>query len=124
MNYTTYAKNFRSRRKALLKKANNQCERCGVPNRSFAFNREGEVYIIYLHAAHVFREQKGDPDALLVLLCPKCHSFFDHPRKKTTEEGKADWAFIGAVERRIAEQSQSSEQQEVSYGTIKAEQVV
>jgi hypothetical protein len=37
---------------------------------------------------------------------------------------KADLAFIGAVERRIAEQSQTTQQQEVLHGTIKTKQIV
>ena len=111
MKYTMYAKNFRSRRKELLRKANNRCERCGVANRSIAFNSEEEIYIIYLHAAHVFREQKGNPDALFVLLCPKCHYFFDHPRGDTPD-GLADWAFIGSIVARTLGEPDEQTQEE------------
>ncbi len=78
-------------------------------NRSFAFNREGEIYIIYLHVAHVF-DDKMNPDAPLIALCPKCHWFFDHPRGDTPE-GRADWAFIGSVVRQTV--GEILEQEEV-----------
>jgi len=44
-------------------------------------------------------------------------------RRKTMLK-KADWAFIGAVESRIAEYIQTTEQQEVLRGAIKIEQIV
>ena len=44
-------------------------------------------------------------------------------RRKTLLK-KADWAFIGAVESRIAEHNQTTQQQEILYGAIKAEQIV
>src|SRR5260370_36074772 len=71
-----------------LLKAN---ERCEIPHRSFAFNSENEVYILFLHAAHVFADDKTNPNAPLIALCPKCHWSYDHP--KTPD----DWAFIGLV---------------------------
>ena len=72
--------------------------RCGVQNRRLAYNRDGEVYVIFLHIAHVFRNEKMKEDAYIIPLCPRCHWYFDHPRKDTPE-GLADWAFIGKVAR-------------------------
>lgn len=98
-----YHKNFRKRRAAELAKADYMCQRCGVRNRSFAFTSEGELYILYLHIAHVFKGEKQTPNASLIVLCPKCHFHYDHPRG-STPEGVADWEFIGEVARRFIEQ--------------------
>jgi hypothetical protein len=94
--YSKYCSQFRKRRPTVLAQFNHKCLRCGVRNRSFAFNRDGEIYVLFLHICHVFEEDKQVPDAPLIPLCPKCHWFFDHPRGDTPE-GRADWAFIGAV---------------------------
>ena len=78
--------------------------------------RSHEFYIVYLTAAHVFAEDKHNPDAFLICLCPRCHYFFDHPRNNDKpDEGCADWAFIGLVVRRIIEDgSRTTGQEEVS----------
>ena len=77
--------------------------------------RSHEFSLVYLHAAHVFKEDKHNPDAFLICLCPRCHYFFDHPRNNDKQdEGVADWAFIGLVVKRVIEQqSQITQQQEV-----------
>ncbi len=80
MDYSKYCREFRQKRKECLAKANYQCERCGVKHRSFAFNRNHEIYIVYLAACHLFKEQKMEKDAFLVCLCMRCHYFLDHPR--------------------------------------------
>lgn len=74
--------------------------RCGRRNRSISFNREGDIFILYLHVCHVFpgEDQKRNPDAALIVLCPTCHWYYDHPRG-STPEGVADWFFIGEVAR-------------------------
>lgn len=58
-----------------------------MKNRTLAFNRDNEVYVIYLHAAHVFPDDTYCDDPFLVALCPRCHHRFDHPRSE------ADWYY-------------------------------
>jgi len=115
MNYWLYHPNFRKRRAEVLAQTNNRCKRCGIKNRSFAINSEGEVYIVYLHVCHVFAGEKYLEDAELIPLCPTHHFYFDHPRGDTPE-GRADWAFIGEVHREILVRQlvQTSDQQEKS----------
>src|SRR5260370_48230 len=103
MQYKLYADNFRKRRLECLLKAKETCLRCGRRNRSFAFNAEDEVYIVYNHAAHVFANEKKNPNAPLICLCPTCHYYYDHPRGDTPE-GIADWEFIGLVAKRCIEE--------------------
>jgi hypothetical protein len=102
MQLKLYARNFRRRAKKCIKDGGGCCLRCGVRHRSFAFNAEGEIYILYLHAAHVFKNEKVDPNALLIPLCPRCHYYYDHPRGDTPE-GIADWSFIGLVAKMFIE---------------------
>jgi hypothetical protein len=101
--YSKYCPEFRLRRKQELAKANNMCMRCGRRNRSFAFNSEGEIYMLYLHVAHVFPGEKHNPTANLIVLCPECHYYYDHPRKEG-KNGVSDWEFIGLVARLCIEQ--------------------
>ncbi len=92
--------------------------RCGIRNRSIAYNRDGDIYIVYLHIAHVFRNEKMCEDAYLITLCPTCHWYFDHPRTKPPES-LTDWAFIGEVARHFIEKdSQTTEQEEVNDGNM------
>lgn len=92
INYSVYHKNFRKRRLECLANANFQCERCGVKHHSFAIStRSMELYVLYLHAAHVEQNDKLNPEADLVCLCPKHHWSFDHPVSID------DWLFIGKV---------------------------
>jgi hypothetical protein len=76
--------------------------RCGIYNRTIAINSEGDIYIVYLHVAHVFRHEKMEPDCYIIPLCPTCHWFFDHPRGDNPQ-GCADWYFIGTVARHFIE---------------------
>jgi hypothetical protein len=99
--YSNYHPNFRKRREEELQRAAYRCERCGVKHRDFAFNRQGQVFIVYLQIAHVFENERMDEDAALVVLCSRCHYLFDHPRMG--EPGGEDWYFIGLVARRIIE---------------------
>lgn len=105
MNYRLYADNFKKRRPDVLRAANNCCIRCGVQNRTLIFLPNGDPHIIYLHCAHVFENQREDPTAPLIALCPSCHWHYDHPRSRETPEGQEDWAFIGLVAQRFIEQN-------------------
>src|SRR5436853_376302 len=95
--YSKYHPNFRKRRKQCLRLANDACLRCAVTNRTIAYNEAGP-FVIYLHAAHVFADQKDDPDAPLIALCPRCHWHYDHP------QSPEDWFFIGHVARMFLEE--------------------
>ena len=106
--YKLYHPNFRRKlRLQCLANAGYQCERCGIKHRSFALNSLGEIYIVYLQVAHVFADDKTNPNAPLLCLCARCHRFYDHPRKSGAE-AVADWQFIGTVMRRFIEQDISS----------------
>jgi hypothetical protein len=95
--YELYHSSFRKKREINLAWGNHQCLRCGVCNRSIAYNSDGEIYVIFLHNAHVFPDQKDLEDAPTILLCPRCHWFYDKPRSRQTPEGREDWRFIGYV---------------------------
>jgi len=113
MKYSRYHPNFRKRRMECLTEFENKCMRCKVANRTIAHNSEDEIYIVYLHIAHVFRHEKMLEDAYIIPLCPKCHWYFDHPRVNPPESLE-DWSFIGEVARYfIEEESQEIERQRV-----------
>lgn len=95
--YKKYHRNFRERRAKVLAEFDNKCFGCGVENRTLAFNGEGELYIIYLHIAHVFRHEKTLENAYLVSLCPKCHARFDRPPNNDSLEAIKAWKLIGRV---------------------------
>jgi hypothetical protein len=53
------------------------CEICGVPQGAQAVSeRTGEVYTIYLAAAHLDHDP-WNPDPRLAALCPSCHGRYD-----------------------------------------------
>ncbi len=73
-----------------------------------------DMYIVYLHIAHVFTNEKLREDAYLIPLCPRCHWYFDHPRTNPPESVQ-DWAFIGEVARHFIEkESRAIERQRVT----------
>lgn len=98
MKFSKYDPTFKARRRKCIEQANRFCVRCETPHRSFAFTSDNEVYIVYLHAAHVFADDKQNPNAPLIALCPTCHWHYDHPQ---TED---DWAFVGTVYQWFIEQ--------------------
>ena len=71
-------------------------------NRTITFNSNFEWYIVYLHAAHIFEDQKQDPAAPLIALCPSCHCKFYHPKTES------DFFFIGRVMQQFIEEGARS----------------
>lgn len=68
----------------------NQCVDCGAQDRTIAINAAGEIYMRYLHAAHV---HPLDPDPVLPISgqrlrarCPRCHRLYDlHWKQRAAE---------------------------------------
>ena len=118
MKYSKYHPNFRKRRMECLKEFENKCMRCNIANRTIAYNCENEIYLVYLHIAHVFRNEQMRKDSYIIPLCPRCHWYFDHPRT-TPPESLLDWAFIGEVARYFLEKE--SREIERSRGAEQAE---
>ncbi len=53
------------------------CEHCGVAHRSLAVSRAGQMYVIYLAAAHLDHDP-WNPAPRLAALCPSCHGRYDY----------------------------------------------
>jgi hypothetical protein len=67
----------------------NVCVECGVPNRSLAYNAEGEPYILYLHASHLSYLDPYPIDPIegqrLRARCPHCHGCYDAKWRRREE---------------------------------------
>ncbi len=83
-----YPKNWRQLAFACKSRANWQCEECGEAHLTQKVSkRTGQVYPMYLHAAH-----NGRYTALpkLKALCPSCHARRDHQRRKLEAEARLE----------------------------------
>lgn len=63
-----------------------------------ALNDKLNWFVIHLHAAHVFENERMCEDAPLIALCPTCHWKFDHPKTES------DFFFIGLVYQQFIEE--------------------
>ncbi len=102
-NKKLYPKNWKQIREAILKRANNKCEFCGVENHTEGYRDkdgnfikstgmqqeadelDGEKIIrIVLTIAHLdHNPQNCDPNNLRAL-CQKCHNIYDKEHRKET----------------------------------------
>ena len=110
-NKKLYPKNWKEIRAQILKRANNKCEFCGVPNYAVGYrtdlggfvkaDNDIEVYKsqgkkrikIILTIAHLDHNPANCNPNNLRALCQKCHNNYDkehrkETRKKTLEEKK------------------------------------
>ncbi|HET8840796.1 MAG TPA: hypothetical protein VFN35_04980 [Ktedonobacteraceae bacterium] len=71
-----------------------KCVDCGVADRSFAANSDGEIYILYLHAAHVsyldsdYAHVEPIEGQRLRARCPHCHGIYDATWKPREAEAE------------------------------------
>jgi 5-methylcytosine-specific restriction endonuclease McrA len=109
INYKKYPPNWKELRAAVLERANNKCEFCGVENYSTgvreadgtftqiegmaleAAELDGEKVIqIVLTVAHLDHDEENHNVTLerLAALCQRCHLNYDIPEKKKKRRNK------------------------------------
>lgn len=77
INYNEYPADWATIRKRILKRANNQCEFCGIPNYSIKKNGT-KVILTIAHLDHDHRNTEIK-DNRLKALCQSCHLNYDRP---------------------------------------------
>ena len=82
-NKKRYPKNWATEiRPAILKRANNRCELCGVENHStYIRERDGKVIKHVLTIAHISEEIEDCRPENLLALCCFCHNKLDAPMR-------------------------------------------
>lgn len=56
-----------------------RCQRCHIRHGATRVSRRtGQVYQVWLHAAHVRLHDTMNPNPELLSLCPTCHGRYDH----------------------------------------------
>lgn len=97
-NLKLYPTNWKSEiRPAILRRAGNRCEKCGVENHTVAWRRRGERLIgvkIVLTIAHLDHDPRNCAPENLLAMCQKCHLSYDQQHhldssRKTRRERKA-----------------------------------
>ncbi len=85
-NKARYPKNWQEIRAAILSRANNRCEFCGVENHTYRENSQGKMVRIVLTIAHLDHTPENcDPDNLRAL-CQRCHNRYDAEHRKETRK--------------------------------------
>lgn len=83
-NKARYPKNWKEIRAAILKRAGNHCEFCGVPNHVLRRNGQGKEVKIVLTIAHLDHQPENcDPENLRAL-CQRCHNQYDASHRAET----------------------------------------
>lgn len=103
-NKKLYPKNWKEIRQKILKRANNCCEFCGVPNHMMGyrtnlggfigtdkdikyFENQGKKRIkIVLTIAHLDHNPTNNKPENLRALCQKCHNNYDKEHRKETRQ--------------------------------------
>ena len=83
-----YPKNWKQLATECKHRAGWRCEQCGETHLTLKVSkRTGQVYPMYLHAAH-----NGPYTAFpkLKALCPSCHARRDHQRRKLEAEARLE----------------------------------
>lgn len=84
-NKARYPKNWKEIREAILKRANNCCEFCGVSNHSYHFNpKTGKVVRVVLTIAHLNHTPEDCRPENLRALCQRCHNQYDAKHRAET----------------------------------------
>jgi hypothetical protein len=83
-----YAPNWKQRVRERRERVGNQCEQCGVPQRSIALNSKGEPYMIYLQGCHLNHDPQN-PEADFRIWCPTCHNRYDAQHRQETRKATA-----------------------------------
>lgn len=97
IDYKLYAENWLSEiRPAILQRAGNRCEFCGVPNYTYHPETGSRVVLTIAHLNHDIHDNRPEN---LAALCQKCHNTHDghkrgqsrirHRRKKLEDNGQS-----------------------------------
>lgn len=86
-NRNRYPKNWKQIRAAILDRAGNRCEFCGVENHTCRLNpKTGQQARIVLTIAHLdHTPEHCEPDNLRAL-CQRCHNAYDAEHRKQTRK--------------------------------------
>lgn len=88
-NRSRYPKNWKQIRAAILERAGNRCEFCGVENYSMRLNpKTGKEVKIILTIAHLDHTPENCDPSNLRALCQKCHNTYDAEHRKETRKNK------------------------------------
>ncbi len=96
-----YPPNWRAIRAAILERAGDRCEQCGIPNRAWRNNATGQwtkdaglteawrldgdkIACIVLTVAHLDHAPEHNDPANLRALCQRCHNRHDAPHRRQT----------------------------------------
>lgn len=86
-NRARYPKNWPQIRNAILERAHNCCEFCGVENYSMRLNpKTGNKVKIILTIAHLDHTPENCDPSNLRALCQKCHNAYDAEHRKETRK--------------------------------------
>lgn len=109
IDYKKYPKNWSEMRAAVLERANNRCEFCGVENHIWGVRRANGSFLEYsameceegfldgdrviqivLTVAHLDHDEENHEVKLdrLAALCQRCHLVYDIPEKKKRKHNK------------------------------------
>jgi len=84
-NKSRYPANWKEIRAAILQRANNRCEFCGVENHSYRLNEKtGKLARIVLTIAHLDHTPENCDPSNLRALCQRCHNRYDAEHRKQT----------------------------------------
>ena len=81
-NKARYPSNWKEIRASILRRANNCCEFCGIPNYTIRENGS-KVVLTIAHLDHT--PENCDPSNLRAL-CQKCHNSYDAPHRAETRK--------------------------------------
>lgn len=74
-----YPENWKQLAMACKERANWRCQRCHIHHGKKRISRRtGQVYSVWLHAAHMRLHDTLNPDPELMALCPRCHGRYDY----------------------------------------------
>lgn len=86
-NRNRYPKDWKSIRAAILQRANNRCEFCGVENHILRLNpKTGKEVKIILTIAHLDHTPENCDPSNLRALCQRCHNTYDAEHRKQTRK--------------------------------------
>jgi hypothetical protein len=71
-NRKKYPKNWKALSTACKNRAGWKCERCNIAHRTLRLSYSGNLYPVYMQAAHV-NHDPHNPNPTLICVCPSCH---------------------------------------------------